>query len=311
MAQWKSFANVAGAPKWGASILQQGSGATAKAANNVTLVVNVTPGAWKAHGAVLNEVDGIFPVTPLNKANTSGESAKVHGLGWALRIAGEGPITTVTAANGNFVNGETSTISGGSANAIVTLTTNATGNLASGVVTTPGLFPNTSSAVNAFNRELHVANVNFTNSTTLTGVGNANVLTLVIGNTNIGYGVSARAVVVSNSTGGLTNTNTQAITWSGNTAPVTNATGYWGLFGNTQTNTAITATLTNANGTVITGTFVVTANLTPSTGGNVQVTMANNLVKGRAGRVTYEMLVIDRHMANGTSSVANTVQLPQ
>ena len=269
MSQWKSYANVAGAPKWGASIIQQGSGAANKAANNNTLVINSTPGAWLIHGKASNDVDGIFPVTPANKANTNAESGKVHGLGWAMRTSGEGPVSSVVAAaNGSgFANGETVTVSGGSVNGTITLTTNATGNLASGVITTAGLFPNTSSAVEGFNREQHVANVNVT-GTASAGAGNANVIVLTIGNTNITNGVVAVGRLVSNSTGGITNTQTQAIAWSGNT-PGANNTGFWGLFGNTQTNTAITSTFLNANGSPVTG-LTISANLVTSSGGNTQ-----------------------------------------
>jgi hypothetical protein len=416
MSQWKSYSNVAGVPEWSASINQQGSGHTAKAANNTSLVVNATPGAFIVQGVIpsgysgtgpKSDAIGMFPITPQVKANgqsianitvtgtTSaydnsyfvivansitnaqfsistnstggitnasfaavntgvfnstitaaanlnifvanssllaapngtgatfgavlanygpmGESARVHGLGWAQRRAYEGGISTLSAANGHFANGETALANGGSTNATITLTTNATGNLVSGAVTTQGTFNNTSEIGITFNRELHVTNVNITNSTALTGVGDANVIYLTIGNTDISYGQNAVVPLVSNSTGGINNTVTQALTWGGNSSIATNissaanGTGFWGLFANVQTNTAISATLVNANGTAVGGTYAITANLTPSTGGNVHV----STLGGRAGRVTYEMLVIDRHMVNGTSTVANSVQLPQ
>ena len=304
MSQWRSYANVAGMPKWSASILQQGSGATAKAANNVALIANVTAGAWKVHGQALNETDGIFPVTSWNKANTSGESAKVHGLGWALRTSGVGQITTIAAANGSgFANGDSVTVSGGSGpNAVLLLTTNATGNLVSASVYTQGLYPNVSSAVEGFNRDQHVANLNFANATAITGVGNGNTINITIAansTTGEAWGQSAFGSFTSNSTGGITNTQTQAVVWQlGNNA---------GIFSNAVANASLIFTLKNANGTAVGGTYTVTANLVTSTGGFVNVTKLG----GRSGRVTYEMLVIDRHIANGTSSSANTPSLPQ
>lgn len=310
MSQWKSFANVAGMPKFSAAALQQGSGNVNQAANNATLIGNTTPGAVTAHGKALNENDGIFPVTPLNKANTTGEASKVHGLGWALRTGGLGPITTLTATNGSgFGTGETVLVSGGSVNAVASLTPNTTGNLQSAsvlttgfypngsAITTIGVFPNTSNLTVTFTRERHVANLNFANSTALTNVGNANTINVSIANTNIPYGVNATSSLVSNSTGGITNSITQALTWSNPT---------WGLFSNAQTNTAVVITFTNANGSVVGGTFTATANLVTSTAGTVTVTKLG----GRAGRVTYELLVVDRHIANGTTSFANTAQLP-
>jgi hypothetical protein len=318
MSQWKSFANVAGMPEWSAQINDQGSGHTAKAANNASLIANSTGGAFVTAGVdpsgysgtePKKNAIGIYPVTSFNKANTSGESARVHALGWAQRRAYEGPIISMSVANGVFANGETVTVSGGSSNATITLGTNATGNLASYVITNGGLFPNTSNTSTAFNRELHVANLNV--SGTDSNIGDANVVYLYIGNTDISYGVNAFAVLASNATGHVGNTQTQAITWSGNTAEagntaIANGTGFWGLFANVQANTDVAVTVLNANGSPITG-LTFSANLVPSTGGNTHVTGLG----GRAGRVTYETLVVDRHIANGTSSFANTVQLPQ
>ena len=304
MPQWKSSANVAGMPKWSASIIQQGSGNANEASNNAALIGNTTPGTWKAHADTLQEVDGVFPVTPLNKANTTGEAAKVHGLGWAMRYAGLGPVITVVANNGSgFVTRERILLSNGSANGFAVITANATGNIASAVVVSgnAGLFPNTAVINETFVREKHVANLNFSNSTALTNVGNSNTINVTIANTNLAYGVTAFASFTSNTTGGISNTQTQAIAWA------SNSTVDWGLFSNTQTNTAVTIVFTNANGSVVGGTFTATANLVTSTGGNANVTALG----GRAGRVTYEMLVIDRHIANGaTGSFANTAQLP-
>ena len=303
MPQWTHNANTSGAPKWAITSFRsranRGSGAAQTSANNVKLVANST-----ADSFTRGEVNGVFPVTPGAKANTSGESSKVHALGWALRTAGEGQITSFNALNGSFfANGETAVVSNGNgANATLVITTNATSNLASVTVTggaTPTYAVNTAAVV-TFTREKHVANLNFSNSTALVGVGNSNVINFVISNTGLSYGVNAIGSFTSNSTGGITNTQTQAVVWSGANI---------GLFANNQTNTAVVVTFTNANGTVITGTYVATANLVGSTGG----TISAKTLGGRAGRVTYETLVVDRHInATATSSVANSAGiLPQ
>lgn len=300
MSQWKSNANTSGAPKFASAIFQQGSGAANKAANNIAMVVNVTPGAWKTgNGQVLNEADGIFPVTPGAKANTSGESKKIHALGWAIRTASEGPITTFVAANGSgFVNGDTVTVSGGSVNAIVKLTTNATGNLVSGAVFISGLFTNTSAASKSFNRDQHATTLIYANaSAALTNVGNGNTINVTVVSNAVAWGVNAVGSFTSNATGGF-GTSPVTVTWTSN-----------GVFANTANTTNLTAIITNAaNGAAIGSITSSGLNLSTSTGGFANVTALG----GRAGRVTWEVLVVDRHInATATSSVANSVYLPQ
>jgi hypothetical protein len=260
-------------------------------------------------------VSGIFPVTARAKANTSGESAKAHGLGWALRTRGEGQLKTFTANTGSgFLTGDTVTVSNGQGvNAFAIITANATGNIAS--VAWPGsilggpAFVNTSIILVGFNREKHITKLNSANgsSSSLTNVGNANVINVTISNTGnsfaLGSGKIATGSFTSNATGGISNTETQAIVWGAN----------GGQFSNNQVNTAVVVVFTNAaNGAVIGntgGTWTVTANLDASAGGAVNATPG--AIGGRAGRVTYEMLVIDRHIANGTSTVANSAVLPE
>lgn len=302
MSQWKSFANTSGAPKWGAQVLgvPQGSGASNKAGNATSAVVNTTPGAWhdpsgSNTSAMLNNVAGIFPITPQAKANTSGESGKVHGLGWALRREWEGPILTVAAANGSgFANGETVVASGGSVNAVISLTANATGNLTSATPQsslTGGLFPNTSAISVTFTREKHVTQVAFT-GTNATFEASAAIITVT--GTNLSYGVAATANATTNSTGGFT----AAVATFGNTP---------GLFGAAQVAANCTVVVTLASNGQVIGGLTPTVTLATSTGGVVN----GPTLGGRAGRVAYEMLVIDRHLANGTSTVANSAQLPQ
>lgn len=303
MSQWKSNANTSGAPKWSASILQQGSGAANKAANVTGLVANATPGAWLVHGQTLHEVDGIFPITPGAKANTSGESKKVHGLGWALRTASEGQIITFTgAANGSgFVNGDAINVTGGSLNAVMTVTTNATGNLTGGTIYTAGLFPNTSAATLAFNRDQHGTTLIYANSTSaLTNVGNANTINVTVTDTRAAaepWGKPATGSFTSNATAGF-GASPVTVTWTSN-----------GVFSNTANSTNLTVALTNAaNGAVIGSVTSSGLTLTTSSGGFAgAITLG-----GRAGRVNYELLVVDRHInATATSSVANSTYLPQ
>lgn len=300
MSQWKNTADTANAVEWVASSLSQGSGKTAIVANNTAIVANTTigniidnnpTGTPQALGV------GQFPVTSWAKANTTGEAAKVHGSGWALRCNFEGPITGLAAANGSgFSNGDTVTVTGGTTNSTVALTTNATGNLVSAVVTSAGLFPNTSAVSVSFTREKHVANLNFSNSTVLTGVGNSNTINVLISANStdiIPNGVNAVGTFTSNSTGGITNSLTQAITWSAANS---------GTFSNAATNTAVIVTFTNANGTVVGGTFTATANLVTSTGGSVTVSSLG----GRAGRVTYEMLAVMSPYSLSNGALANS-----
>jgi hypothetical protein len=109
---------------------------------------------------------------------------------------------------------------------------------------------------------------------------------LTFSNVGIGYGVPATVTVSSNSLAGISNSSTFTITNPG-------------LFANTQTNSAVTFTISNSTGGAITGlTFV--ANLATSTGGNVSV----SAVGGRAGRVQYQTLVAMGTITTGAG--ANT-----
>jgi hypothetical protein len=293
MPQWKSTANAAGAPKWSASIMQQGAGAAAKAANNLTLQANVSPAVFKIHGATNSKVIGIFPVSAKAKANTSGESAKIHALGWALRTQGEGQIINFLANTGSgFITGDTVTISNGQgANAFGTLTANATGNLVSLTVSGGPAFVNVAQAAVAFNREKHVVAANLNVTGTAGAAGNGTTINVTVSNTGNQFAIGAGSIAVgsftSNLTGNpITNNITNSIAWTS-----------FGQFSNNQTNAAVVVTFTNAsNGGVVTG-LTATANLAASAGGAA----AASKLGGRAGRVRYEVLVVDRHIVNGAS----------
>lgn len=328
MSQWKLVANAAGNTtgpvQTFAYQISQGSGKANRAANNISFANGTnsdTPGAALAHGSPENIAIGQYAFTPAAYANGTGDFKKVPGgPGWVVRRAFEGPILTVVAANGTpFANGETVLISGGSSNAVISLVANATGNLASGTILNPGLFPNTSGMTITFNRERHVEGLYIgANTAAFTNLPAANApVTVTVSNTGNSFavgsgGVTAVGVFVSNIATGITNTRLNTITWTGaNTPPFANGTGFWGLFSNNQTNTAVVIVFTNANGQVIAnGTpSSLAANLIPSTGGNVHAT----LLGGRAGRVQYETLVSTKYIANGgtANSTNSSVYFPQ
>jgi hypothetical protein len=181
-----------------------------------------------------------------------------------------------------------------------------------------GLFPNTSFSLNStangynitFTRERHVTSLIIgANTAAFTNLPAANSpITVTVsntgGNSTVGVGgtaagINAVGVFVSNIATGITNTVLQAITWGAgaNGGVYANNAGFWGLFGASQTNSAVVITFTNANGQVIAnGTpSALTANLSVSTGGTASVAALG----GRAGRVVYETLVATRFIANG------------
>ena len=330
MSQWKLYANAStntsGPIQWMAYGYEQGSGNPNQQANNVsfangTSTVPVTHPQFSGNGT--NQVNETWTVqqlafTPAAYANATanttanatytGEGRKIPGgTGWVVRKAYEGPVTGLTAANGSaFANGETALLSNGSVNAVAVLVANATGNLTSASIGSVGLFPNTADIIVTFNSERHLANVQIgANTVAFTNLPAANTpVTVTVSNTGNSFALSGNAgliavgTFVSNIASGITNTLLNTITWGGaNTPPFANATGFWGLFSNNQTNSAVVITFSNANGQVI-------ANGTPATLTAELVTHAGtpNLtvttLGGRAGRVQYETLVSTRFIAN-------------
>lgn len=173
MSQWGKNDLANNSVKWAAYSIGKGSGKAARASNNTALYSNTTVGAFIAKQEI-----GQFAVTKAEIANGGGEAAKTHGPGWTLRRNGMGPLVSVVVAGGTgFGNGETVLLSGGSTNVVVTLTTNATGNLVSGSVAAGGgLFQNTSSLTKSYLRERHlVSNSTVHGATVLPGVIVANV----------------------------------------------------------------------------------------------------------------------------------------
>lgn len=224
-------------------------------------------GNTTANGAfVNNQINGVFGVDATETKVTS----RGYHQGWVRRIAGEGPVTAATATGGvNIANGETVTLSNGSATGLLTLTTNATGNIASVTITTGGVFDVNTNVVAGFNRQKHVANsgvaINYTG--TATGYSNTDVVTVANGITN------ATATVATNTTGG-------SLTFT-----ITNV----GLFSNTAANNSVVVTIANSTGgaSAGSGATFTTANLVASTGGSVTI----NTLGGRSGRIQYETLV--------------------
>ena len=285
MAQWKNTNDAANSANWGAATINAGAGRSNEAANNTALFNNTTPAAFTTARA-LKQTIGQFGVQKAAIANTSGEGKKTSAPGWNLRRAGAGPVLTLTAVNGSgFANGETGQLTGGlsNANGAFVLTTNATGNLVTAVVTKGGTFTNSSSASVAFNREKHVANVTVTGGTA--AFSNSDYIVVSNGSIN------AVANLSTNATGGITNAN----------FTITNI----GLFGNTQTAGQTVINAYAANGAVSNGTGATFADLlaTSSSG-----TVAVATVGGRAGRVHYECLVESSSIGTGAGS--NSTVLP-
>jgi hypothetical protein len=224
---------------------------------------NVTANAFVPGQAI-----GIFGVSATEMSNNviNRSPERPAHAGWNLRRAGTGPVVsfTVTAAGSGFANGETINVSNGSSNATGTITSNATANMISVSVTSPGAgWTNTGMAVIAFNREKHVNTVSYTG--TATGYANTDYILISNGTVN------ATANVSTNSTGGT-------LTFTINNV---------GLFSNTQTNTALVVAAKAANGAASGGSGATfSANLTTSTGGTVTIALG-----GRAGRVHHETLV--------------------
>lgn len=240
---------------------------------------NVTPGAFNHYR---NGEIGLFGVDQ-TEARLKGRSVT---QGWVLVKTGLGPVATFTATGGsNIANGETVTLSNGAANGILTLTSNATGNIASATITNGGVFDVNTNIVVGFNRQRRLANTGTFINYTGTATGYSNSDYVVVSNAI----VNATANVTTNSTGG-------SLTFTVNNI---------GLFSNTQTNTAVVIRVANSTGgnSAGTGATFTSANLIASTGGSITI----NTLGGRAGRISYETLAVVRSMANTTDGNDNNI----
>jgi len=258
--------------------------AGARANTDFNLFGNDTPSAFLTNMAV-----GVFGVSANAMANnkTQGAADRPAHAGWVVRRGGTGGIATAvpTAGGGGtlFANGETITLSNGTSNATLTVTTNSQGNIVSLAISNPGQgWINTTMVANAFVRQSHLANV----QTTGTGLAYDNTSIVRVTNTN-GLVVATTANLVTNITGGLTNT-------SFTTASV-------GLFPANQTNAGLAFTVVKYDGTTAVGNVSTTgfnARVVNSSGGAFTITLG-----GRAGRVHTETLV-----AMGSLGVANSTR---
>jgi hypothetical protein len=280
MAQWGKTDQANNSPNWVARGLQEGSGKAAQAANNTALYNNTSVGAF--HN---KKVQGVVGVSRAEMANVNGESPKVQAVGWQLRKVGMGPITSLSVTGGSgFANGETIRVSGGTVNAALALTSNATGNVVSAAVYNGlgGTFVNTSSLTFAYLRERHVTSITVTGSTS----GYANTDYISAGNTGspVTGGVNAVANISTNSIGGFVN------------GGITLAS--VGLWANTKANADIQFTIYAANGAVSGGTGATLAGVLANSSGGSNTAP---VLGGRANRVTYECLVAQLSQSNGTS----------
>jgi len=117
----------------------------ANSVNQTAFYGNSTVGAWLNNNAAMSFAMGQFGVSTAEAANSSGEGSKAAHTGWNIRRAFTGPIASVTVAAGGtgYKNTDTLTISTGgltgvTANATGTVSTNATGGIVSITVTSGG-----------------------------------------------------------------------------------------------------------------------------------------------------------------------------
>jgi len=258
--------------------------AGSRANTDYNLFANDTPNAFLNNMAV-----GVFGVSVNAMANNTAQASadQPAHAGWNLRRAGTGGIATAVIASGSlFANGETITLSNGTSNALLTITTNSSGNATSlaigasgGTIVGGGGWVNTTMVARTFNREKYFANVR----TTGTGLAYDNTSIVVVSN---GSSINAyTSNLVTNATGGLVNT-------SFTTASV-------GLFSKTQTNAGLQFAVTKYDGTTATGNVSTTGFsglVVNSSGGAVTLTLG-----GRAGRVHTETLV-----AMGSLGISNS-----
>ena len=251
---------------------------------------------------VNNQVFGIFGVDQTE----AGVKARGVTPGWNLVRTGTGPVTgtSVTNVGVAFATGETIKVSNGSSNGTLTITANGfagnstsnavAGNISSVAVTSGGAgFVTNTGVVFGFNREVHLVGLTVTGTT----LGFSNTDTIrVFGNATVAATTNATATLVTNSTGGFVTAN----------VTVTNI----GLFANGFTNTAASSTanvrivVLASNGSNSAGTgATITANVVPSTSGNVIITALG----GRSGRILYENLVVVRSMSNAGADAEDAV----
>lgn len=135
MPSWGTVDQASSSPKFGAALLDVGSGNAAEAANTTALYQNTTGSAF-----VSKQVVGEFGVSNVHMANTGGEAKRINHTGWNLRRAGTGPVANVVPLVGGtgYANTDLIKVSGGSVNAAGTLVTNSTGGITATTLTNGG-----------------------------------------------------------------------------------------------------------------------------------------------------------------------------
>lgn len=251
---------------------------------------------------VNNQVFGVFGVDQTE----AGVKARGVTPGWNLVRTGTGPVTDLAVNNVGvaFATGETITVSNGSSNGTLTITANGfagnstsnavAGNISSVAITSGGAgFVTNTGVVFGFNREVHL--VGLTVAGTANGYANTDTIR-VYGNATVSATTNATATFVTNSTGGFVTANVTI--------------GNIGLFANGFSNTAAANTanvrivILASNGSNSAGTgATITANVVPSTSGNVIITALG----GRSGRILYENLVVVRSMSNAGADAEDAV----
>lgn len=143
----------------------------ANSVNQTAFYGNSTVGAWKNNNVAMSVAMGQFGVSTAEAANSSGEGSKAAHTGWNIRRAFTGPIASVTIAAGGsgYKNTDTFIVTTGgltglTANASGTITTNATGGITSVTITSGG-----SGYVNATRANSAFVFANATGGSTITG----------------------------------------------------------------------------------------------------------------------------------------------
>ena len=259
-----------------------------RAGVDATMFGNVTPSAF-----VKNMTVGIFGVdqTEMQVNRTSGRT--VANPGWVKRTVGTGGVASVTAAVSagvRFANGETVTLTNGTSSGILTVVTNATGNVTSLTVTDPGSgWTDTTMIAKAWNHDVQwIANVQATLAT-CGGFNNTDLILVSNGTVN------AVANINTDTTGNVGNASFTILTYLSNKG---------GLFQNTVGLSNLVIAVVNATyGTTTAGNSDVTglsAKLANSSGSpTLTITLG-----GRAGRVQNEVLVAMRTLGMSSDTIA-------
>lgn len=230
----------------------------------ITLVPNV---AFVNSTAIQLNVNAIGSATGNTIAFSSYEKSKApsgFSAGWVEVRYGTGPVTggtTNATSTTNFANGETIVVSGGSGNALLSVVTNSTGNLAGVTVLTPGYgFTNVGNTVQTFSRQIHLANVTATGTPTAYVAGDKVTVTATF--------------PLANCTGTIVNGVLNASNVAG-TLTIGNLITGTGILPNTQILQQISGATAGGNGTYMVSTTYNAGNGTVNSAGQIVAGVAN------------------------------------